>query len=148
MGLLQEVRSQALTVMAALCQREPVGTPHESNMSQVLLAALQDERTLVQAQALDKIMDVFSVDERDGTYRALNCHQFISTAVTQLKAKVHRKLLSMCVWPVFKLPMHLHTHLQLRNQQEQAVLGREALSHVKEVHLNGVRFLKYKSRRS
>ena len=66
-----------------------------------ILAALEDGAVLVQAQAIDKLMDIFSDDYvRDTVYVASGCQEKASTAIDALKAK-------------------------LRNVDERKALGRE-----------------------
>ena len=121
-GPAQDMRANAVDMLAALCVREAPGGAHEAALVGSILAALEDGAVLVQAQAIDKLMDIFSDDYvRDAVYVASGCQEKASTAIDALKAK-------------------------LRNVDERKALGREEQAHCKEVALNGVRFLKYKAK--
>lgn len=86
-------------------------------LGRALVHAMEDPHVLVQAEALNAVMDVFGDDDRDAAFRACGAPAALVAGVPAFKRKV---------------------------KQEGKAVGRDALCHLKETALNAVRFVKYK----
>lgn len=82
-----------------------------------LVRAMEDPHVLVQAEALNAVIDVYGDDDRDAAFRAVGLPAALVAGVPAFRRKV---------------------------KQEGRALGRDALCHLKETALNASRFVKYK----
>lgn len=86
-------------------------------LGRALVFAMEDPHVLVQAEALNAVMDVFGDDDRDVAFRACNAPAALVAGIPAFKRKV---------------------------KMEGKAVGRDALCHLKETALNAARFVKYK----
>lgn len=123
-----EARVNAVGMLGALGSAAAVGDKVSSGagrdadeadvrVGRALVQAMEDPHVLVQAEALNAIMDVYGDDYRDGAFRASGAPAALASGVPAFRRK-------------FK--------------QEGKPLGRDALCHLKETALNASRFVKYK----
>lgn len=89
----------------------------ELRLGRALVQVMEDPHVLVQAEALNAVMDVYGDDDLDAAFRASGAPEALAAAVPAFRRKV---------------------------KQEGKVLGRDALCHLKETALNASRFVKYK----
>lgn len=116
-----EARVNAVGMLGALGMASlssAVGTGGtEVGLERALVQALEDPHVLVQAEALNAIMDIFGDDNQDAAYHACGAPSALASGVPAFRRKV---------------------------KQEGKALGRDALCHLKETALNAGRFVKYK----
>lgn len=93
------------------------GDGPELRLGRALVQVMEDPHVLVQAEALNAVMDVYGDDDLDAAFRASGAPEALAAAVPAFRRKV---------------------------KQEGKVLGRDALCHLKETALNASRFVKYK----
>lgn len=93
------------------------GDGADLRLGRALVQVMEDPHVLVQAEALNAVMDVYGDDGLDVAFRASGAPEALSAAVPAFRRKV---------------------------KQEGKVLGRDALCHLKETALNASRFVKYK----
>lgn len=93
------------------------GDGPELRLGRALVQVMEDPHVLVQAEALNAVMDVYGDDDLDAAFRASGAPEALASAVPAFRRKV---------------------------KQEGKVLGRDALCHLKETALNASRFVKYK----
>lgn len=86
-------------------------------LGRALVQAMEDPHVLVQAEALNAVMDVYGEDGRDAAFRETGAPAALVEGMPAFRRKV---------------------------KQEGGALGRDALCHLKETALNGSRFVKYK----
>ncbi|CAM9570545.1 unnamed protein product [Ectocarpus sp. 4 AP-2014] len=86
-------------------------------LGRALVQAMEDPHVLVQAEALNAVMDVFGDDGLDAAFRASGAPAALAAGVPAFRRKV---------------------------KQEGKALGRDAMCHLKETALNAGRFVKYK----
>lgn len=86
-------------------------------IGRALVRMVEDPHVLVQAEALNALMDLYGDDNRDAAFRASGAPSALAMGVPAFRKKV---------------------------KQEGKALGRDALCHLKETALNAVRFVKYK----
>lgn len=86
-------------------------------LGRALVLAMEDPHVLVQAEALNAVMDMYGDDDMDAAYLASGAPETLATGVAAFQRKV---------------------------KQEGKALGRDALCHLKETALNASRFVKYK----
>lgn len=87
-------------------------------LGRALVQAMEDPHVLVQAEALNALMDLYGDDDRDVAFRASGAPGALAVGVPAFRKKV---------------------------KQEGKALGRDALCHLKETALNAARFVKYKA---
>ncbi|CAN0521738.1 unnamed protein product [Ectocarpus sp. 12 AP-2014] len=86
-------------------------------LGRALVQAMEDPHVLVQAEALNAVMDVYGDDGLDAAFRASGAPAALAAGVPAFRRKV---------------------------KQEGKALGRDAMCHLKETALNAGRFVKYK----
>lgn len=86
-------------------------------LGSLLVRAIEDPHVLVQAEALNAVMDYFGGDGRDAAFQMCGAPAALAAGVPAFRRKV---------------------------QKEGKAFGRDALCHLKETALNAVRFVKYK----
>lgn len=86
-------------------------------LGRALVQAMEDPHVLVQAEALNAVMDVYGDDGLDAVFRASGAPAALAAGVPAFRRKV---------------------------KQEGKALGRDAMCHLKETALNAGRFVKYK----
>ncbi|CAM9548975.1 unnamed protein product [Choristocarpus tenellus] len=114
-----EARVNAVGMLGLLGTLSGAGGAEEGNLvlANALVRVLEDPHVLVQAEALNAIMDIYGDDSQDPAFRAAGMLTALATAVPGFRRKV---------------------------KQEGSPLGRDALCHLKETSLNASRFVKYK----
>lgn len=116
-----EARVNAVGILGALgvalSSSEAETRTTELGLGHALVQALEDPHVLVQAEALNAVMDVYADDSKDDAFRASGAPAALATVVPAFKRKV---------------------------KEEGKALGRDALCHLKETALNAARFIKYK----
>ncbi|CAM9674447.1 unnamed protein product [Chrysoparadoxa australica] len=114
-----EARVNGIGVLAILA-----GSPHDEStnrdVAETLLAAVEDEHVLVQAAALDAVMDIYADDQYISVWQGLGMLKKLEQGAAGFKAKVN---------------------------QEGKAQGRDAWLHLKEALLNVSRFCKYKRKK-
>lgn len=111
-GILGALGSAAVAAAAATS-----GGGADVGLGRALVQAMEDPHVLVQAEALNAVMDVYGDDGQDAAFRASGAPAALAVGVPAFKRKV---------------------------KQEGKVLGRDAMCHLKETALNASRFVKYK----
>ena len=115
-----EARVNAVGILGALgaaAAAAAEGSGADLGLGRALVQAMEDPHVLVQAEALNAVMDVYGDDGQDAAFRASGAPAALAVGVPAFKRKV---------------------------KQEGKVLGRDALCHLKETALNASRFVKYK----
>eukprot|EP00903_Cladosiphon_okamuranus_P013639 g12703.t1 len=112
-GILGALGSAAAAAAAATT----AGGGSDFGLGRALVQAMEDPHVLVQAEALNAVMDVYGDDGQDAAFRASGAPAALAVGVPAFKRKV---------------------------KQEGKVLGRDAMCHLKETALNASRFVKYK----
>lgn len=117
-----EARVNGVGMLGALGSAAPAapataGSAADVGLGRALVQAMEDPHVLVQAEALNAVMDVYGDDGQDAAFRASGAPAALAVGVPAFKRKV---------------------------KQEGKVLGRDALCHLKETALNASRFAKYK----
>lgn len=114
-----EARVNAVGMLGVLgdAVSEPGGDAGDLGIGRALTQAMEDPHVLVQAEALNAVMDVYGDDGRDAAFRGSGAPAALLAGVPAFRRKV---------------------------KQEGKALGRDALCHLKETALNASRFLKYK----
>lgn len=107
------------TAAAAVDESGPSEAARRADVSlgRALVQAMEDPHVLVQAEALNAVMDVYGEDGRDAAFRETGAPAALVAGVPAFRRKV---------------------------KQEGVALGRDALCHLKETALNASRFVKYK----
>eukprot|EP00752_Nemacystus_decipiens_P013415 g11878.t1 len=113
-----EARVNAVGILGALgAAAAAAGGGADLGLGQALVQAMEDPHVLVQAEALNAVMDVYGDDGQDSAFRASGAPAALAVGVPAFRRKV---------------------------KQEGKPLGRDALCHLKETALNASRFVKYK----
>lgn len=115
-----EARVNAVGMLGALGSAAATAAAAEAGdlgLGLALVQAMEDPHVLVQAEALNAVMDVYGEDGLDAAFRASGAPAALATGVPAFRRKV---------------------------KQEGKALGRDALCHLKETALNASRFVKYK----
>lgn len=116
-GMLGALGSAAAAVGPGSAPSAAQGDGPELRLGRALVQVMEDPHVLVQAEALNAVMDVYGDDDLDAAFRASGAPEALAAAVPAFRRKV---------------------------KQEGKVLGRDALCHLKETALNASRFIKYK----
>ncbi|CAM9402930.1 unnamed protein product [Scytosiphon promiscuus] len=116
-----EARVNAVGMLGELGSAAAAGAAEagsaELGLGRALVQAMEDPHVLVQAEALNAVMDVYGGDGSDEAFRASGAPAALASGVPAFRRKV---------------------------KQEGKALGRDALCHLKETALNASRFVKYK----
>ncbi|CAM9959013.1 unnamed protein product [Ectocarpus fasciculatus] len=117
-GMLGALGSAAAAAAAAAAAGEAaVAGSADLGLGRALVQAMEDPHVLVQAEALNAVMDVYGDDGLDAAFRASGAPAALAAGVPAFRRKV---------------------------KQEGKALGRDAMCHLKETALNAGRFVKYK----
>ncbi|CAM9224958.1 unnamed protein product, partial [Hapterophycus canaliculatus] len=112
-----EARVNAVGMLGALGSAAAAAGAADPALGRALVQAMEDPHVLVQAEALNAVMDVYGGDGLDEEFRAAGAPAALASGVPAFRRKV---------------------------KQEGKALGRDALCHLKETALNASRFVKYK----
>lgn len=112
-----EARVNAVGILGALGSAAAAAGAADLGLGRALVQAMEDPHVLVQAEALNAVMDVYGEDGLDEAFRASGAPAALASGVPAFRRKV---------------------------KQEGKALGRDALCHLKETALNASRFVKYK----
>ncbi|DBA00752.1 TPA: hypothetical protein N0F65_001223 [Lagenidium giganteum] len=113
-----ETRMNAIGMIGCVGRRSK--NPSENEVvGRCLLQSLNDSNLEVVAEALNALFDVYGDEDFDNIFRNLNLLSALEATSTAVKAK-------------------------LRAEQRQ--MDRDVVAHIKETHLNLVRFIKYKKK--
>ena len=115
-----EARVNAVGMLGTLsaAASELRGSAGDLGLGRALVRALEDPHVLVQAEAINAVMDIYGEDDCETAFRASGAPDALTGWVPAFKKKV---------------------------KQEGKALGRDAFCHLKETALNAARFVKYKA---
>lgn len=113
-----ETRVNAISMLGCAGQRSKNAAEIDV-IAQCLVSALKDASLEVVAEALNAVFDVFSDEDFDSVFRSVGLLSALEGTATAVKSKL---------------------------RADRKDLDRALVAHVKETHLNLVRFIKYKKK--